>query len=597
MSITPSAAALHEAEDIAEGDAPGLRTRARRRKLGGNMSKQYPLWFYIPAGVLFIVLFIVPTLLSFYFSLTRWSLFDIEFIGFANYVQFFREPALVKGFTNTFIFGFVTSALKVVFGLLIALLLTGRIIGRTFLRAVVFFPVLVSTIGVGITFKVLMDPFDGVINETLAVFGIQGPQWLTDPALALYSVAFVDVWRGVGLAALIFIAGIVAIPQEYFEAAKMDGATPGVASGTSRCRSLRPATINGDHPLADRGPPIVRPHLGDDPGRPRLQQRRDRLGDLQAVPGRILRALQRRKCHPVPRRDGDHRPDLLGPQPKAGRAVIAAVRRNVVGIIAIIVAVVVFIVPFSFILLTAMKPQQEASLLESSWPEQFALLREPDRGRLHARDFMLVWAFINSYDPHGRIGDAHGGLRRHGRMGAERRPSGLNPFINFMVLSGFIIPPAVVPTIWVLQGLELFGNLPGPNPHRGRIRPVVLHPDVSRVHLDDPPRTRCARRSIDELVHAPLLHRRVPAAQERHRHDHRRPGGVRLQRLPEPAVLPDRVELDGAVTLYNFQSQLSTACGTCCSPNILLITIPPLVMYIFFQKQIVAGMTSGAVKG
>ena len=243
MSITPSAAALHEAEDIAEGDAPGLRTRARRRKLGGNMSKQYPLWFYIPAGVLFIVLFIVPTLLSFYFSLTRWSLFDIEFIGFANYVQFFREPALVKGFTNTFIFGFVTSALKVVFGLLIALLLTGRIIGRTFLRAVVFFPVLVSTIGVGITFKVLMDPFDGVINETLAVFGIQGPQWLTDPALALYSVAFVDVWRGVGLAALIFIAGIVAIPQEYFEAAKMDGASAWSSFWNITLPLLRPATI------------------------------------------------------------------------------------------------------------------------------------------------------------------------------------------------------------------------------------------------------------------------------------------------------------------------------------------------------------------
>jgi len=222
MSITPSAPVVREAEELAEESAPPPRTR-RRRGTGGTMAKQYPMWFYIPAGILFLVLFIVPTIASFYFSLTRWSLFDIEFIGFANYVQFFKEPALVQGFVNTFIFGFVTSALKVVLGLLIALLLTGRIIGRTFLRAVIFFPVLVSTIGIGITFKVLMDPFDGLINETLAAFGIAGPAWLTDPSIALLSVALVDVWRGVGLASLIYIAGIVAIPQEYFEAAKVDG--------------------------------------------------------------------------------------------------------------------------------------------------------------------------------------------------------------------------------------------------------------------------------------------------------------------------------------------------------------------------------------
>lgn len=243
MSITPSATALQEAEDIADGDAPGLRRSSRRRKPGGNMAKQYPMWFYLPAGILFIVLFIVPTIASFYFSLTRWSLFDIQFIGFANYVQFFKEPALVQGFTNTFIFGFVTSALKVVLGLLIALVLTGRIIGRTFLRAVIFFPVLVSTIGIGITFKVLMDPFDGLINNALAVIGIQGPAWLTDPSLAIYSVALVDVWRGVGLAALIFIAGIVAIPQEYFEAAKVDGASAWNSFRHITLPLLRPATV------------------------------------------------------------------------------------------------------------------------------------------------------------------------------------------------------------------------------------------------------------------------------------------------------------------------------------------------------------------
>nr|BFE71699.1 hypothetical protein GCM10020092_050000 [Actinoplanes digitatis] len=118
----------------------------------------------------------------------------------------------------------VTSAAKVVLGMLLALLLTSRIVGRGFLRSVVFFPVLVSTIGVGLTFTVLMNPDQGLINDALGVVGIDGPAWLTDPRYALLSVALVDVWKGVGLATVIYIAGIVSIPTEYFEAARVDGA-------------------------------------------------------------------------------------------------------------------------------------------------------------------------------------------------------------------------------------------------------------------------------------------------------------------------------------------------------------------------------------
>ena len=89
----------------------------------------------------------------------------------------------------------------------------------------VFFPVLVSTIGIGITFKILMDPFDGLINQFLAVFGIAGPGWLTDPDAGPLQHRPVDVWKGVGIATLIYIAGLVGIPQEYYEAARVDGAS------------------------------------------------------------------------------------------------------------------------------------------------------------------------------------------------------------------------------------------------------------------------------------------------------------------------------------------------------------------------------------
>ncbi|NIZ91435.1 carbohydrate ABC transporter permease [Kineococcus rubinsiae] len=198
--------------------APPAPARRRRGR------SPYPGWFYLPAAVIYGVLFLVPTVASFYFALTRWTIFSSEFIGFDNFVQFFREPALTKGFVNTFIYAALTSGAKVVLGLALGMLLTSQILGRGYLRAVVFFPVLVSTVGVGITFQVLMNPSKGAINAALGFIGIDGPGWLVDPSIALLSVALVDVWKGVGLATLIYMAGIVSIPKEYYEAARVDGA-------------------------------------------------------------------------------------------------------------------------------------------------------------------------------------------------------------------------------------------------------------------------------------------------------------------------------------------------------------------------------------
>jgi raffinose/stachyose/melibiose transport system permease protein len=206
-------------ERVAAPQRTATRARATKRK------SPYPYWFFVPAGVLYFTLFAVPTFASFYFSLTRWSLFDFEFIGFGNFAQFFSEPALVTGLKNTLIYGVVTSGSKVLLALPVAALLTSPIIGRGYLRSVVFFPVLVSWVGVGITFTALMDPHEGLINATLAVFGIDGPGWLTNPSLALLSVALVDVWKGLGLATVIYIAGIVSIPEDLLEAAQVDGAS------------------------------------------------------------------------------------------------------------------------------------------------------------------------------------------------------------------------------------------------------------------------------------------------------------------------------------------------------------------------------------
>jgi raffinose/stachyose/melibiose transport system permease protein len=211
--------------------------KSRRR-----MKSPYPYWFYLPAFVVFFVFFLLPTGSSFYYGFTRWTLFDSEWIGLENYRQFFSEPALTKGLTNTLIYGVVTSGLKVVLGMLLAVLLTSSVLGRAFMRSVVFFPVLVSTIGVGLTFVVLMEPDEGLINDTLALVGIEGPKWLVNPNLALFSVAFVDVWKGVGLATVIYIAGIVSVPRELYEAARIDGASSLASFRHVILPLIRPAT-------------------------------------------------------------------------------------------------------------------------------------------------------------------------------------------------------------------------------------------------------------------------------------------------------------------------------------------------------------------
>lgn len=216
---------------------------ATRRNSDRNKSS-YPYWFMLPAGVVFVGLFLVPTVIAFYFSLTRWTLFETEFIGLDNYLQFFREPALVAGLKNTLVYAGVTSGLKVVLGMLLAVLLTSPVIGRGFMRSVAFFPVLVSTIGIGLTFQVLMHPSEGMINAALGLVGIDGPAWLTDPSWALMSVALVDVWKGVGLATVIYIAGILSIPREYYEAAKVDGASSLQSFWQITLPLARPATVS-----------------------------------------------------------------------------------------------------------------------------------------------------------------------------------------------------------------------------------------------------------------------------------------------------------------------------------------------------------------
>ncbi|WP_327584002.1 sugar ABC transporter permease [Nonomuraea sp. NBC_00507] len=197
--------------------------RENKQVRASKQRAAYPYALYVPAAVVYLVIFLVPTVMAFYFALTRWTLFDSTFVGLQNFGDFFAEQNLRIGFANTLIYAVVTSGLKVVLGLLLGVLLTSKLRLRGFLRSVVFFPVLVSTVAVGFTFSALLRPDTGLVNKALALVGIDGPDWLGDANTALLSVALVDVWKGVGIATVIYIAGIMSIPRDYYQAVAVDG--------------------------------------------------------------------------------------------------------------------------------------------------------------------------------------------------------------------------------------------------------------------------------------------------------------------------------------------------------------------------------------
>lgn len=190
-----------------------------------NKKYIYSGWFMFPAVAVFSVFFLLPMVMSLYFSLTVWNFNSVRFVGFENFKMFFSERSLSGSVKNTLLYAVLTSGTKVVLAFFLALFLTSNIKTRGFLRSVVFFPNLVSTIAVGITFSALMHPSKGLFNAVLSLLGIPSVDWLGNTGIALYSVILTDVWKGVGVATVIYIAGIQSIDRSYYEAAAIDGAS------------------------------------------------------------------------------------------------------------------------------------------------------------------------------------------------------------------------------------------------------------------------------------------------------------------------------------------------------------------------------------
>jgi raffinose/stachyose/melibiose transport system permease protein len=186
--------------------------------------KRYPIWLSVPGLLIYIIIFIIPTFASFYFSMTTWNLKSSVFTGMDNFISFFTMTSTRSALINTAIYASVTCSCKVILGLLIARYVCSGIRTGNYLKIIIFFPTLLGNVVVGVAFQSLLDPA-GIVNQALAAIGIPAVRFLTDKSIALATCCAIDIWKGLGTATIIFVAGLSAIPRDYYEASAIDGAT------------------------------------------------------------------------------------------------------------------------------------------------------------------------------------------------------------------------------------------------------------------------------------------------------------------------------------------------------------------------------------
>lgn len=195
-----------------------------------NKKKLYPLWFAVGALLIYTVLFVTPSFIGIGYSFTNWSAYTehLKFVGFDNFKTIFStDENYLKIISNTLKFTFITTILKNILGLALAVLLTKSIKFLNFHRGVMFMPSILSTLILGMIFTSILEPSKGLLNSFFRGIGLPflAQKWLTSSEFAFASVIGVDVWRGTGYIMTILIAGILSISPEYYEAAGLDGAS------------------------------------------------------------------------------------------------------------------------------------------------------------------------------------------------------------------------------------------------------------------------------------------------------------------------------------------------------------------------------------
>jgi len=264
--------------------------------------------------------------------------------------------------------------------------------------------------------------------------------------------------------------------------------------------------------------------------------------------------------------------------------------------VALVVVTAVFIVPFAFIVVTAVKTRNEAALLRLSWPSEWRVI-ENFREVFDARDRILLRAFRNSLLI--TVASVAGLVVLASMVGylLDRRNDRLARVVNAFLLAGLIVPPAVVPTIYILQEVNLFKSLWG----LVLIEVAYLLPFsvlLFRAFVSTIPRELDEAAMIDGCSGARLFFTVILPLL--------RPVVITVIITSSVIIyndfqnplyfLPGRDNATVQLTLYNFQGQFNTEWNLLFM-DVLLITVPPLVMFMFFNRRIVAGLTAGAIKG
>lgn len=183
----------------------------------------------LPALILFTIFVIYPFFKGFWISLHQWDgMGEMKWLGFENYSRVIRDELFWGALKNTFIYAVISPLFKNILGLMLAMLFVKGLRGMHFFRVCTYIPYTFSYVVVGVLWTWVYNPTFGLLNAFLELIGASGliSGWLSDPSIALYSVIAVDVWKCMGFHAVLFMAGLQAIPEDLYEAAEIDGAGP-----------------------------------------------------------------------------------------------------------------------------------------------------------------------------------------------------------------------------------------------------------------------------------------------------------------------------------------------------------------------------------
>lgn len=198
-----------------------------RKKTKPLQKKKWLPYLLVSPYLIFVLVFVAfPVLFSFFLTFNKWNIISpMKFIGIDNYSRLFQDRLFWKAIGNTMKFLLLHIPLQLTVSLFLAYLLNQKMRAAAFFRASFFMPVIVSGVVVTILWQQLLGYDAGLINRILMGIGIHKIGWLVNPDVAIYSIAVMATWKNVGLYVILFLVGLQTVPTQYYEAAKMEGAS------------------------------------------------------------------------------------------------------------------------------------------------------------------------------------------------------------------------------------------------------------------------------------------------------------------------------------------------------------------------------------